>query len=310
MRGQLKNFLYGIALAAGTLPGPASSHGDPAVAAIAGHAINRGPDSMASSADAPAARAITLAPHITELIFAAGAGDRIIATVSSSDYPDAALSIPRVGDGMNINVEKIVALKPDLVAAWLPSGAAQTLAPALSRLHVPLIYSQPESLDDIPSEIRKFGRLFGTQAVAEPIAASLEQRIQTLAARYADRPQVSVFIEVGTAPLYTIGRDPLLNNVLRICGGMNIYGLSSIAAPQVSVESLLVKQPDAVITTVKTDRLEQRRQEWLDLHLTAAVKQHVYALDPDTLFRPGPRLVDAAEQLCANLEQVRQTNSP
>jgi iron complex transport system substrate-binding protein/vitamin B12 transport system substrate-binding protein len=132
VRGQLKNFLYCIALAAGTLPGLASSHGDLAVAAIAGHAINRGTDSMASSADvpSPASRAITLAPHITELIFAAGAGDRIIATVSSSDYPRAALSIPRVGDGMNINVEKIVALKPDLDAAWLPSGAAQTLAPA------------------------------------------------------------------------------------------------------------------------------------------------------------------------------------
>src|SRR3546814_368947 len=134
----------------------------------------------AAQTSAPAARAITLAPHITELIFAAGAGDKIVGTVSSSDFPAAAKAIPRVGDGMNANVENTLTLRPDVVIAWQPSGAAQTLAPTLSRLGIPLLYSQPQALDDIPAQILRFGKLFATEKTALPAARALAARIQAL----------------------------------------------------------------------------------------------------------------------------------
>lgn len=260
----------------------------------------------AAAAQAPATRAIALAPHITELIYAAGAGDKIVATVISSDYPPAAQAIPRIGDGLHVSVEKALSFRPNLVIAWLPYGAAQALASSLSSLDVPLIYSRPEKLADIPAEIVRFGKLFGTETQAGAMAHTLTQRLDALGARYARKKPVSVFIEVGTSPLYTIGGDPLLNDALQHCGGVNIYAAANVAAPQVSVENLLVKQPDVVITpAITTGAQDDARQRWASLKLPAALRGHVYAIDPDALFRPGPRLVDATEQLCRYLDRAR-----
>jgi iron complex transport system substrate-binding protein/vitamin B12 transport system substrate-binding protein len=292
----------------GIVAGPAAGAPSQAGAApLRGAAGNPGAPATALAATAPqAARVIALAPHITEMIFAAGAGDRIVATVSSSDYPAAAQRIPRIGNGIQVNVERIVALKPDLVAAWQSAGAAQTLAPMLSRLHVPLIYIQPARLQDIPRAIIRLGQRLGTETAATRQAGLLQQRIDRLSDRYARRPVVSVFIEVGSQPLYTIGRDPLLNNALQICAGANIYGKAALAAPQISPENVLVARPDAVIVpTTSPERLAERIRYWSQLRLPAALNGHIYAIDPDTLFRPGPRLVDAAGQLCKDLDQVR-----
>lgn len=255
---------------------------------------------------AAAARVIALAPHITELIYAAGAGERIVATVLSSDYPPAALAIPRIGDGIHVNVEQALALRPDLLIAWLPHGAAQVLAPAASSLGIPLIYSRPEKLGDIPGEIARLGRLFGTEAQAGMTAQALRLRIDTLASRYAQRKPVSVFIEVGASPLYTIGKDPLLNDALRLCGGVNLYANATIAAPQVVLEDLLARRPDVVIVAPgRPGEHDEARRRWIGLKLPAALRGHVYAIDPDTLFRPGPRLIDATEQLCHYLDEAR-----
>lgn len=254
-----------------------------------------------------AERAISLTPHITELIFAAGAGDKIVGTVIGSDYPEAARDIPIIGDGLNIKVEKALAVRPDVVIAWQASGAATTLTPMLTRLHIPLIYSAPRALQDIPAEIIRFGKLFDTSRIADPAASALAGRLSELEQRYAQRAPVSVFIEIGTAPLYTIGNDPLLNDALRICGGVNIYGSTAIAAPQVSAESVLVLQPDAIIAPAIDDqRLAEARQRWSVLRLPAARQGHIYGIDPDKLFRPGPRLIEAAESLCQYLDKVRK----
>src|SRR5690606_22958941 len=187
------------------------------------------------------ARAITLTPHITELVYAAGAGDRIVATVTASDYPPEALRIPRIGNGIQIDVEKAVAVQPDVVIAWLPTGAAQTMRPMMDRLHVPVIHSRPEALLDIPSEIERFGKLFGTEGVANAKAKELRHRIHRLADRHAARPTVSVFVEVGGTPLYTIGNDRLLTDVLATCGAVNVDADTRVAAPQIAPESVLVR---------------------------------------------------------------------
>ncbi|NYT84196.1 cobalamin-binding protein [Pollutimonas harenae] len=260
----------------------------------------------APASDTSSIRIVTLAPHITELVFAAGAGDKIVATVLSSDYPPAARDIPRVGNGLEVSVERILAFQPSAVITWQPQGVAQALSPALSRLNIPLLLSRPGRLRDIPEEIIRYGQLFNTQDQANAAAQALTQRLDTLARQYAQRTPVTVFIEVGTSPLYTIGADPLLNDALRLCGGINIYANSSVAAPQVSVESILVQRPDVVITPARNRAAQdEARQRWTALQLPAAVNGHVYMIDPDTLFRPGPRLVDATEALCRALDQAR-----
>lgn len=258
------------------------------------------------TAHRPAARVITLAPHLTELVFAAGGGDKIVATVISSNYPAAAKQIPRIGNGLNISVEQVIALKPDLVLAWQPSGAAQTLAPTLAALHIPLVYIAPKQLDDIPKAVLELGRLLGTGPLAQPEAGRLRQRIAALTKQYAALRPVSVFIEVGTAPIYTIGRDPLINDALRVCAGKNVYARAVLAAPQVSAENVLAAKPDVVITSAaQAGGLDARQAYWSRLQLPAALHHRIYAINPDELFRPGPRLIDASEELCRDLDRAR-----
>lgn len=251
-------------------------------------------------------RVISLAPHITELVFAAGAGDKLVATVNSSDYPPAASSLPRIGDGLSLNIESLLVMQPDLVIAWHATGAALALEPTLQHLNIRLMYAQPHVLTDIPLTIRRFGDLLDTQATAQAAANRLDQRITALHTRYAKRRPVSVFIEISDTPLYTIGKDNLLNNALQTCGGINIYADAKIAAPLVSTEDVLLRQPDVVITG-GTDPLllAARQQAWAKLNLHAAKQQHVYAIDSDILFRPGPRLIDATEALCNYLDLAR-----
>lgn len=252
-------------------------------------------------------RAVTLTPHITELVFAAGAGDRIVATVTDSDYPPQARAIPRLGTGIHVDVEKTVAARPDIVIAWQPTGAAQTLAPMLKRLDIPLIYSQPKKLEDIPEEIERYGRLFDTASTARAKASELRRRIAHLRERYSSRPRVAAFIEIGGSPLYTIGSDVLLNDVLAACGAENVYAATGIAAPQVDPESVLMKDPGVVIVPARpAENVGDTLHRWRTLQLPAAMAGHIYGVDPDALFRPGPRLVDAAEQLCEYVELVRR----
>ncbi|HWL28563.1 MAG TPA: cobalamin-binding protein, partial [Burkholderiaceae bacterium] len=254
----------------------------------------------------PVERAITLAPHITELVYAAGAGDKIVGTVISSDYPDEAKRIPRVGDGMNIDVERTIALRPGLVIAWQPSGAARTLAPVLDRLGIPLAYSEPKRLDDLPAEVLRMGKYFGTQPVARATAEAMRHRLAMLRARYAGKPPIRVFIQVGSDPLYTLGSDPLLNDVLSTCGGVNIFEDATVAAPQVNEETVMQKRPAVVIVPSNRPQAAARdAARWQTLRLPAAMSGRIYGMDPDTLFRPGPRLIDATEELCRLLDLSR-----
>lgn len=258
-----------------------------------------------SPANASTPTVITLAPHITELIFAAGAGKQIKATVNSSDYPAKARRIPRIGDGVNINAETLLTIQPDIVIAWLPTQAVQALRPNLQAANIQLLFSTPRTLDEVPLEILRFGKLFHSQE-AEKNARALQSRINTLRETYAHRSLVRVYIDLGAEPLYTLGNDPLLNHVLSICRGVNVYAGMSVAAPLVSLESILTQRPDAVvIASSSASKTEQRRKYWRSLGLSAAIQGNTYSANPDLLFRPGPRLVDAAEQLCSDLDKAR-----
>ena len=256
---------------------------------------------LLGAGDALAAqRVITLAPSATELVYAAGAGADIVATDRSSDYPPVVRTLPRVGDVMQINDEAVLALHPTLVVGWQPSGSTAALATRLADLGIPLIYANPKTLEDIPKLIRSLGQRLGTQATADSKAQHLSQQIAALKA--PPGPPQTVFIEVSADPLYTLGRDPLTNDILKRCGGRNLYAGSRIAAPQVSAESVLHLNPDVVIMSpYGHDTLEARRQWWAQHGLPAARDGHFYAVDPDWLHRPGPRLIKAALTICQDL---------
>jgi iron complex transport system substrate-binding protein/vitamin B12 transport system substrate-binding protein len=256
----------------------------------------------ARSPDRP--RVITLSPSATELVYAAGAGDDLVGTDRSSDYPPAVKPLPRVGDVMQLNDEAILALRPTLVVGWQPSGDAAALAARLAGLNVPLIYADPKNLDDIPKLIRSLGERLGTRDEADAAARRLEGRISALQA--PPGPLRTVFVEVSPDPLYTLGDAPIINDLLARCGGRNPYAGSRIAAPPVSVESVLPLNPVVVIMSpFAGDTLQARRAWWARRGLPAARDGRFYAIDPDWLHRPGPRLVDAAEAVCRDLRSGR-----
>lgn len=254
---------------------------------------------------APARRAVTLAPHATELVYAAGAGGYLIATIRGSDYPPAARQLPVIGDGTQPDPERVAAVRPDLIIAWQPSAAAP-LVRVMDKLGVPVYYSDPQTLAAIPDAIERLGVLFGTESTAAPAAQALRARLDALAARYASRKPVRVFVQAGLDPIYTLNHASIVSDALRLCGGVNVFAQAPVVAPQVGLENVLAARPDAVLAGVSTPADTARNlAAWRGMGLPAAQAGHVFGIDADALYRPGPRLVDAAEQLCADLDRVR-----
>ncbi len=280
---------------------------NPAVAGpAAGTAVQvRDDQGRTVSLAAPARRAVTLAPHATELVYAAGAGDHVIATIRGSDYPPAARQLPVIGDGTQPDPERVAAVRPDLLIAWQP-GAAAPLARVMDKLGVPVFYSDPLTLAAIPDAVERMGALFGTEAQARPAAQALRARLEALAARYAGRRPVRVFVQAGLDPIYTLNDSSIVSDALRVCGGVNVFGQAPVVAPQVSLESVLAARPEAVLAGIsRPEDAARNLAAWQALGLPAARLGHVYGVDADALYRPGPRLIDAAEAICADLDRLR-----
>lgn len=253
----------------------------------------------------PARRIVSLAPHITELLFAAGAGAAVVGASEYSDYPDAATRIARIGGGGGLDLEAIVALQPDLVIAWQsgnPAGQVQRL----QELGLHVFRSEPRSLQDIPHTLQRLAQLAGTETVAQPVIDAYTQRLQTLRTRYANRPPVSVFYQVWDQPLMTINDAHLVGDVLRLCGGANIFADQPVLAPQVSVEAVLARNPQAIVIAAGNGDADMLTATWKNWPQLQAVRDaHLYTLQRELLVRHTPRILDGAEQLCERLEQVR-----
>ena len=259
---------------------------------------------------APARRAVTLTPHATELAYAAGAGRYIAATVLGSDYPPAARALPVVGDGTRPDPERLAAARPDLLIAWQPaaagSGASNAALRFMERLGVPVYYSDPRTLAAIPDAVERLGVLFGTEPQAREAARALRGRLAALSARYAGRRPVRVFLQAGLEPVFTLSDASIVGDALRLCGGVNVFARMPALAPRVGLESVLAARPEAVIAGVMSPSDAARDlRVWQARGLPAARAGHVYGVDADALYRPGPRLVDAAETICAALDRVR-----
>jgi iron complex transport system substrate-binding protein len=253
----------------------------------------------------PAHRIVTLAPHATELVFAAGAGDRIVGTVSYSDYPAAARDIPRIGSNSQIDIERLIALKPDLLVVWLHGTASRQLE-QLRGLGIPLFYSEPQHLADIPDAVMRLGQLAGTEAQARTAAVALRAQLAALEAQYRGRPSVRLFYQVWPHPLYTLNGKHIVSDAIRVCGGVNIFAGLSAIAPTVSVEAVLLENPEAVISGDLNRKNEDGLALWRAYPALLAVQRgNLFALDGDLLSRPGPRMIEGAAALCKSLETAR-----
>ncbi|MCG5261431.1 cobalamin-binding protein [Cupriavidus gilardii] len=257
----------------------------------------------------PARRIVSLAPHVTEMLFAAGGGDRIVGTVNYSDYPPEARAIPRVGDNKALDLERIAALKPDLIVVWR-HGNAQKQAERLRALGLPLFHSEPRRLAAVPDNIEKLGVLLGTGPTAHAAAERLRARIAALGKTHAARPPVSVFYQVWQQPLMTLNGQHMVSDMLALCGGRNVFADETPLVPTISVEAVIARNPEAMITAsmgaTPADRPLADFAQWQRWQqLTAVARGNLFTIDGDLINRAGPRAIDAAEILCRQLEVAR-----
>ncbi|WP_345813179.1 cobalamin-binding protein [Paraburkholderia sp. PREW-6R] len=258
---------------------------------------------------APAQRVISLAPHVTELLYAAGGGTKIVGAVSYSDYPPAAQQLPRVGDNKALDLERIVALKPDLIVVWR-HGNAQRELERLRELHVPLYFSEPHRLDDVAVSLTKLGELLGTSQIADAAAASFRRDIAQLRASYASRPPVSVFYQVWDRPLMTLNGEHMISDVIALCGGRNVFAGLKPLVPTVSTEAVLAANPEVIVTAApgatKPDTSLPQLGTWRAWPgLKAVAENNLFAIDGDLINRPAPRIAQGAKALCEDLEVAR-----
>lgn len=250
----------------------------------------------------PARRIVSLAPHATEILYAIGAGPRVVATVDYSNTPPAARRLPRVGSYMGVSLEAILRQKPDLVLAWQDGGYPRELE-RLRQLGVPVYISHPLQLDDVASEMQQLGRLLALSAPADAAAAQYRRQLQQLRQRYAHRPLLSVFYQLGAAPIFTVSQKSFMGAVMQLCGGRNVFGNLAQAAPQVSIEAVVAARPQVMLAG-RADTLAMW-DRWPQL---PAVASHTrYVLDEERLSIPGPRLVQGAAAMCATLDTARRS---
>ncbi len=253
----------------------------------------------------PAQRVISMSPHVTELLFAAGGSTHLVGVVSYSDYPEAAKFIPQIGDNRQIDLERVIAMKPDLIVVWL-YGSSMRQVEQLQKLGIPLFYSEPHKLDDIPDSLIRLGRLLGTDKEAQQAASDLRQKLGALTKQYANRSPVRLFYQVWDKPLYTLNGQHIVSDAMRLCGGENIFSKMKVAAPSVGIEAVLQENPEAIFGSAEKSPSDGGINMWKRYPtLTAVQRGNLFLLDGNLLNRAGPRMIAGAAALCEKLEQAR-----
>jgi iron complex transport system substrate-binding protein len=254
---------------------------------------------------APAQRIVSLAPHLTELLFAAGAGTQVVGTVEFSNYPEGAKAVPLIGDSALLDLERIVALKPDLVLVWQQGNAQRQLEKLLS-LGIPVFHDQPKRLSDIARSIERLGRLAGTEAVAASAARAFRAREAELRKRYAGRATVRVFYQIWEQPLMTINDQHLISDVIRLCGGQNVMAGLKQLAPVISTEAVLAADPEVIAGATAEPNMRDNLDNWKTWPRILAVRRNnLFVIHTDLISRHTPRVLDGAEQMCENLDKAR-----
>lgn len=262
----------------------------------------------------PARRVISLAPNLTELVYAVGGGAALVGTVTSSTYPDAARALARVGDHQRFDIERILLLKPDLVLAWHHGNPGRELA-QLEAAGLPLYHLEPRRLDDVPRALERVGELLGHADEGRAGAQSLRSEIAELRRRYRGSEPVTVFYQVWSSPLMTLNGEHIVSDVIELCGGRNVFAALPQLVPHLSTESVVVVDPEVMLSAhedasaggaLKRDASNPAFAAWQRYPKLQAVRRNwLYTLPGDLIARQGPRIVDGARAVCAALDQVR-----
>lgn len=267
---------------------------------------------VAMATESAGKTAVSLSPHLTELVYAAGAGSHLLGVSDGSNFPPEAASLPRLGSGVTPNVERIALLHPQVILAWGYKNS-EGLYPALQKLNIPVLYQAPGKLEDIIRDIEALGELFGTQHIAQATARELEAILASTRKRYRDATSVNTFILVGRQPLYTLGNNSFVMDALHACGAVSSFEALSAPAPVVSREQLLLARPQVVLFAAKAKTLPAEaqaiRRDFSALGLSLQADQLI-GQDPDVLFRPSDRLIRSLPALCEAIDQVRRRLSP
>lgn len=259
----------------------------------------------------PAQRVVSAAPHATELVVAAGGAAHLVGVDRYSDYPSQVTALPKVGDGLNLNIEQVLTLKPDLVIFWAPGNTPgkqdQQLQTRLQAFGIAVYYSSPRRLTDIPPAVGRLGQALGTQTAADAAARDLRQTLGQLQQRYAGQRPLRTFYQLGSLPMYTVNHRSIISDALSVCGAINIFAGLPMNAPLVSAESVLLANPQAIVAPHSGSGEAPELHAWRAYAsgLSAARHHNLITVDADRMNRPGPRMIDETGKLCAALEQAR-----
>jgi iron complex transport system substrate-binding protein len=260
-----------------------------------------------ASEEAGPGRIVTLAPHLAEIVFAAGGGDRLVGVTAYTDYPPAAAELPRIGDAFRVDMERLSVLDPDLVLAW-EDGTPAALVARLRERGYPVVSVRTRSLEDIAVAIERVGARLGTVSRSDRAAEAFRSELAAVVAGHdAGRP-LRVFYQVAGRPLYTVNGGHFISELIRLCGGRNIFEDLGDLAPVVTVESVLARDPELILATGSDVASLDRWRRWGSLSAVRA--DNLRLLPADTLARPSPRVVRGAADLCRAIEASRHRLPP
>ncbi len=259
----------------------------------------------------PRTRIISLAPHLTELVFTAGAGTFLVGAVAFSDFPAAARELARVGDSYRVDYEVVSRLAPDLILVW-PSGTPPEVVTRLRELGFEVLALEPLRLDDIADHVLTIGQFAGTGQTASFAAAKFRAELQALRQRYKNSLPLRVFYQVSSQPYFTITGSHVINEIIDLCGGQNIFADLNGLAPAVTLESILAVDPEVIIGSVTENgqpgpQRDKWQTPWLRWqHLTAVRNNNLFSVSADLVNRSSTRIIAGARQICADLEIARE----
>jgi iron complex transport system substrate-binding protein len=286
----IRSFAFFALLVAASLPASSATTGGITVVDDAGRKVTlpRVPQ-----------RIVSIAPGATEMLFAAGAGSRVIATVEFSDEPADAKKVPRIGDSNAVDMERVVALRPDVVVIW-EGGNNVAQINRLENLKVPLYRHRLSKLGDIPMSLRRLGALAGTQAAAESAAHDVETRLATLQKRYGQAAaKPTVLLEVWNRPIYTVGGSQMMTDSLRLCGALNVFADLKEQGPSVDTEAVIGRDPQIIVAVAPPGVAKEWLAEWKRFATLRAVREgRLLPFEDQRLSRLGPSAVAGTEALC------------
>ena len=248
-------------------------------------------------------RIVTLTPHLTEMVYAVGAGKQLVATDDASDWPPEVTALPHVANYRSINVEALLALQPDLIIAW---GESQhRLLTVLKQLKLPVLVLDSVHLQDLPQELRLLGTRTGHTEEGNKAADHVDNQLTALENHYSAKTKVRVFYQLWSSPLMTVANGSWVQEAITLCGGVNPFADSPAPYPQIGEEAVVASNPDIILATEKADLA--RWQKWP--MLSAVKNKHLQTVNKNWLNRLTPRILFGIDELCRKIDQTRAHGS-